>query len=603
MHAIDGARCFQVMVPMRDGVRLNTFVFLPDSGGPRYPVILQRTPYGITSPEGKHMTDCTKGWLPDPRAPLRGSLLRGWREIVRRGYAAVYQDCRGRYGSEGEDRVYGDDAADGYDTLEWIASEPWSNHHVGLSGSSAAATTALAAASQGHPSVRAFFAQVGGSSIYDDVVYEGQSIELERLWLWVARNIPGLSASHRAAVMQRHGLSAEEVAAAAAAAQARYVALEAARHAHPPFIASADWMRLPLTGYPDFSVLQPYLDEILSHPAPDAFRARHNFRATITVPGFHVTTWFDIFLTSVLAAFTDIQSRVGNQRLWIGPNGHYFVYERQFWPRDPYFEWFDYWLKGEPTRIMEEPAVYYSPRAWIADPDNYVATDWRYAEHWPPPGTIQRRLYLTGDGRLSTDGPSGPGRSYRYDPNHPIPTLGGRNMLIDSGPRDQRPVQALPNYGLIYRSAVLDEDLTIAGAVTVTLHVQSNCPDTDFVAKLIELYPDGSAMLLMDGVVRAMYRNATTEPQHLAPDHVYQVTIHLGDIHHTFRAGNRIEVDVTSSNFPRRARNTNSGHPMLAHDTAADIRIATNVVHHSVERPSFVVLPLLPAPEPLPGRD
>ena len=448
LHGIDGARCFQAMVPMRDGVRLNTFVFLPESGGPRYPVILHRTPYGITSPEGKNVTDPTKGWLPNPKDPLRGSILRGWREIVRRGYAAVYQDTRGRYGSEGEDHVYGDDAADGYDTLAWIASEPWSNHRVGLSGSSAGATTALAAASQCHPSVRAFFAQVGGSSIYDDVVYEGQSIEMERLWLWVARNIPGLSPSHREAVMRKYNLTAEQLTDIAKSANARYLALDAARQANPPFIDSADWMRLPLTGYPDFSVWQPYLDEIISHPAPDAFRARHNFRATINVPGFHVTTWFDIFLTSVLAAFTDIQARVGNQRLWIGPNAHYFVYERNFWPRDPYFEWFDHWLKSEPTRIMEEPAVFYSPRSWVADHKNYVATDWRHVEHWPPPGTVQQRLYLTGDGRLSADGPSGDARSYLYDPNHPIPTLGGRNMLIDSGPRDQRPVQALPNYGL-----------------------------------------------------------------------------------------------------------------------------------------------------------
>jgi len=593
MHLIDGARCFQAMVSMRDGVRLNTFVFLPESGGPRYPVILQRTPYGITSPEGKNVTDPTKGWLPNPQDPFRGSILRGWREIVRRGYAAVYQDTRGRHGSEGEDHVYGDDAADGYDTLAWIASEPWSNQQVGLSGSSAGATTALAAASQCHPSVRCFFAQVGGSSIYDDVVYEGQSIEMERLWLWMARNIPGLSASHREAVMQRSGLSAEELAAVAASANARYLALDAARQATPPFIDSADWMRLPLTGYPDFSVWQPYLDEILSHPAPDAFRARHNFRATITVPGFHVTTWFDIFLTSVLAAFADIQARVGNQRLWIGPNAHYFVYERNFWPRDPYFEWFDHWLKGEPTKIMEEPAVFYAPRAWVVDQKNYVANDWRHAEHWPPPGTVQQRLYLTGDGRLSVAGPGGEARSYLYDPNRPIPTLGGRNMLIDSGPRDQRPVQALPNYGLIYRGEVLEKDLTIAGTVEVTLHIQSNCRDTDFVAKLIELQPNGVALLLMDGVVRAMYRNAEAGPRYLAPDQVYQVKIQLGDIHHTVPAGSRLQVDITSSNFPRRVRNTNSGNAVLANDTATDIRVATNVVHHGEDRPSFIVLPLL----------
>src|SRR5207237_7660286 len=215
--------------------------------------ILHRTPYGITLPQGQHVTDCTRGWLPDPETPLRGAILRGWREIVRRGYAAVYQDCRGRYGSEGEDHVYGDDAADGFDTLEWIANQSWTNQMVGMSGSSAGATTTFAAASQRHPSLRAFFIQVGASSIYDDVVCEGQSIEMERLWLWVAKNIPGLSPSHREAVRQRFGLTAAQLAAAAATAAERYTRLEAARQATPPFIESADWMRLPLTGYPDFA--------------------------------------------------------------------------------------------------------------------------------------------------------------------------------------------------------------------------------------------------------------------------------------------------------------------------------------------------------------
>jgi putative CocE/NonD family hydrolase len=594
IHTIDGARCIQTMVAMRDGVRLNTFVFLPQGGGARFPVILHRTPYGITLPQGQHVTDCTKGWLPDPQAPLRGSILRGWREIVRRGYAAVYQDCRGRYGSEGEDHVYGDDAADGFDTLEWIASEPWTNHQVGLSGSSAGATTALAAASQRHPTAHAFFAQVGGSSIYDDVVYEGQSIEMERLWLRVAGNIAGLSASHREAVARQRGLNAMQLAAVADSARARYVALDAARHNNPPFIESGEWMHLPLTGYPDFSVWQPYLDEILRHPEPDEFRARHNFRATIDIPGFHVTTWFDIFQTSVLAAFTDLHSRVGNQRLWIGPNSHYFVYEPNFWPRDPYVEWFDHWLKGERTRIMDELAVLYSPRAWVADQKNYIANDWRHSENWPPPGTLQQKFYRTGDGRLTADGPGGEARRYLYDPRKPIPTLGGRNMLIEGGPRDQRSVQALPNYGLSYRSNVLDQDLTIAGSVDVTLHIQSNCRDTDFVAKLIELHADGRAMLLMDGVVRALYRDAAAGPQHLAPDQVYPLTIHLGDIHHTFTAGSRLQVDITSSNFPRRVRNTNSGNAILANDTAADIRIATNAVHHREGQVSFLVLPVLP---------
>ncbi len=197
MNLADGTRCFQAMVAMRDGVRLNTFVFLPAGGGPRFPVILHRTPYGITGAGARSKTDCAHAWLPSEAEPMRGSILRGWRAIVEHGYAAVYQDCRGRHGSEGEDRVYADDAADGHDTLEWIAAQPWTNQMVGMSGSSAGATTTFAAASTRHPSLRAFFAQAGASSIYDDVVYEGQSIEMERLWLWVARNIDGLSRSHR----------------------------------------------------------------------------------------------------------------------------------------------------------------------------------------------------------------------------------------------------------------------------------------------------------------------------------------------------------------------------------------------------------------------
>jgi putative CocE/NonD family hydrolase len=166
-------------------------------------------------------------------------------------------------------------------------------------------------------------------------------------------------------------------------------------------------------------------------------------------------------------------------------------------------------------------------------------------------------------------------------------------MLIDPGPLDQRPAQALPDYGLIYRGDILTADLTIAGAVRVTLHVESDCPDTDFVAKLIELKPDGCAMLLMDGIVRAMYRDPAAGPTPLEPDRVYQVTIGLGDICHNFRAGSRIEIDVTSSNFPRRARNTNSSNPMLARDGDDAIRVATNTVHHAALTPSFVELPVL----------
>lgn len=585
-------RCFQSMVPMRDGVRLNTFVYLPEGTGTSFPVILQRTPYGITTGSGANH-DPLQGWLPVPEAPMRGSILRGYRAISARGYAAVYQDTRGRYGSEGEDRVYADDAADGYDTLQWIAAQPWCNQMIGMSGSSAGATTTFAAASQRHPCLRAFFAQVGGSSIYDDVVYEGNAIEMERLWLWVSKNIPGLSASHRAAVMRKLGVSAAALDEAAQAANARYTRLDAARQAPLLFIHSDDWMRLPLTRYPDFSTWQPFLDEILSHPAPDAFRAQHNFRRTIDIPGFHATTWYDIFQTSIIAAFNDIQARAGNQMLWIGPNDHYYIYETNFWPRDPYFEWFDYWLKGEATGIMDHPPVHYSPRAWVDERAAYTANDWRYAERWPLPQARPQRLYLRGDATLSSAGPAGAARAYTYDPRRPIPTLGGRNMLIDAGPRDQRPARALPDYGLIYRGETLTHDVTIAGEVRASLSIDSDCPDTDFIVKLIEVLPDGRALLLMDGVVRAMYRDGATA-QPLKSGETYRLHLSLAQIHHTVRKGHRLEVDIVSSNFPRRARNTNSGHALLAGDSDADIRVARNTVYHAAATPSFIEIPLLP---------
>lgn len=588
-----GARSFQTMVPMRDGTRLNTFVFLPEDGGARWPVILHRTPYGIAAADAPHKFDHTRAWLPNPAEPMRGSILRGWQAITAHGYAAVYQDCRGRHGSEGEDRVYADDANDGYDTLDWIAAQDWSSGRVGMSGSSAGATTTFAAASTRHPSLKAFFAQAGGSSIYDDVVCEGGGIEMERLWLWVSKNIPGLSASHREAVTARFGIGAAELDRAAASAAERWTRLDAARQADPPFVNSPDWMRLPLVGYPDFATWQPFLDEIITHPAPDEFRARHNFRHTIDIPGFHVTTWFDIFQTSVIAAFQEIQARTGTQKLWVGPNEHYFVYASNFWPRDPYFDWFGHWLKDEKSALIDEPAVYYSPRAWIDDRAGYAPTDWRRTERWPPPGVVPRRLYLRGDGGLG-EAPEGEPRRYRYDPRKPIPTLGGRNMLIDAGPRDQRPAQALADYGPIYRGQPLSNDLAIAGNVRVTLSVGSDCPDTDFVAKLIELLPDGRAMLLMDGITRAMYRDPIAGAQRLEPGWVYPLVIDLGNICHTFRVGSRIEIDITSSNFPRRARNTNSGNAVLAQDGEDAIRVATNTIHHAPATPSFIELPVLP---------
>jgi uncharacterized protein len=590
VHAteIDGGTCHQAMVPMRDGVRLNTFVYLPGDGRGTYPVILFRTPYGITTTPGQDMTDPAAGWLPSDEMPMFGPLLRGWRSLIAKQYAVVYQDCRGRFGSQGLDRVYGADAADGYDTLEWIAAQPWSNGTAGLAGSSGAAITAYAAASQRHPSVKAMFAQVGSADIYQDVIYEGGSIEMERLWLWVAGNVPGLSQAHRDTVLETKGITAQQFAAAAATTAERALSMQEAQTATPPFVGSPAWTHLPLAGDPDFSTCQPYFDEIITHPLPDDFRRAHDFRSTIDIPAFHATTWYDTFLNSVIKTYEVLQERVGNQRLWIGPGAHSAIYEDTFWPRDPFFEWFDYWLMGVESPLINEPPVYYSQHSWTGGRD--VSGEWITAGQWPPLQTVAQELHLNADGSLDHTPKAGT-RSYRYDPRHPVPTHGGRNLIITAGLEDQRAARLLPDYGLVYQSEDVPAGFDVLGRVVARLSVESDCPDTDFVVKLIDVHPDGRALLVADGMVRALTRDGEG-PQPLQPGEVVDIDVDLGTVCHTFGAGHRVAVDVTSSNFPRRIRNTNSGHLSTAHDTDEDIRVAVNTVHHGERFPSRLILPV-----------
>ena len=415
-------------------------------------MILHRTPYGIAAADARDKFDVAHAWLPNPAEPMRGSILRGWRAIVEHGYAAVYQDCRGRHGSEGEDRVYADDAADGHDTLEWIAAQPWSNGRVGMSGSSAGATTTFAAASTRHPSLRAFFAQAGGSSIYDDVVCEGQSIEMERLWLWVAKNIPGLSASHREAVMQRFGIGAAELDAAAERAAARYDPARRGAHAPSrrlsarPTGCTCRWPATPISRPGSRFSTRSSPTRRPTRSAPGTISAPRSTSPGFTSPAGSTSSRPASSPPSRRSRRAPAPRNCGSARTSIISST-----PSNFWPRDPYFEWFGYWLKDQPTGLIDEPAVSYSPRAWVDDRAGYVPDDWRHAERWPPPGVIAAPALSARRRQPRRRQPGGEPLAYTYDPRRPVPTLGGRNMLIDPGPLDQRPAQALPDYGLIYR--------------------------------------------------------------------------------------------------------------------------------------------------------
>jgi putative CocE/NonD family hydrolase len=583
--AFAAVQMFEQMVSMRDGVKLHTFIYLPDPdlfGDGPYPTIVGRTPYGI----GTSL----------PGNPLPGGILRGWEQITENGYAFVVQDARGRFLSEGMDRSELDEPNDGYDTIEWAAAQTWCNGEIGMAGSSAPGFRSYAAASARPPHLKAIFAQAASVDLFNDTYYQGGAFEHEFWIFWRAFQSGGLSADH----IQSVGLTPAE--GTALKAQAASITTDMRTHLLD-YKASIWWLHLPLSDFPALGPLHGDVwNEFLSHPAPDAFRDSQNWLKSIEIPAIHVTTVYDCWHDSMLKAFNTLQKKVGNQRLYVGPGNHFNVYSPTFWPYDPFFMWFDYWLKGIDTWIMDLPAIYYY----------YNGTDtWRYLEQWPLPGVKDKKYFLREGGELSTKHPNGKERStsYVYDPRDPVQTLGGRGLWWElGGAADQRPVE--PPYRtdvLVYTTKVLDEDVEIGGNAKVILHASSTAEDTDFTGKLIDVYPDGSTIIVLEGVIRGMLREFyehegkpgrgyggdrhAPQPKPLIPGEPYKFVINLNDVNYLFKAGHQIQVDISSSNFPRRARNTNSGNLFYTFDGDEDIVIVRNTIYHHSNHPSYLVLP------------
>jgi putative CocE/NonD family hydrolase len=564
-------KLLHVRVAMRDNVRLDTNVFYPAGSG-RFPTVLVRTPYG-------------KG--PD--------LPAGYQSFINHGYAVVIGDVRGRGGSGGVFDVLNQEGPDGYDTLNWIAGQPWSDGKVGMIGGSYLGIAQWKVAVLNNPHLKAIFPVVSGSDEYFDRFYsQGGAMKLGHRLLWMSQNLtpPG--------------------------------------SAKPKF---SDYIyHLPLRTVDRAATRRTlgFYQSVLNHPAYDSFWKNLSVLENIDrvhVPVFSVGGWYDNFAESDLEAFSALHKLDGRlddrHRIMIGPWAHNmstpfpgvtYGDDSSSPIRSYQIEWFDHWLKGAP-----EDAQHFSPQKWHAvraEVDEAPVhifvmgvNRWRDEPDWPLARARATPLYLvseraanslSGDGLLqwkaeraktldaSTD-------SFTYDPRNPVPTRGGAvccdPKIFPWGPIDQRPVEKRKDV-LVYTSAPMKQDLEVTGPIRVVLYASTSALDTDFTAKLVDVFPDGEARNLTDGILRVRYRQGLEKPELAEPGKVYPLMIDAGVTSNVFLAGHSIRVEISSSNFPRFDRNLNTGRA-IADDSGS--KKAEQMVYHSRQYPSHVLLPVIPA--------
>jgi len=553
-----------VPVTMRDGVTLAADIFRPGARG-RYPVLLQRTAYNKAA--SFNMLD-----------PLRA---------VREGYVVVIQDCRGRYASQGEFTPFVDEIADGFDTVEWCAAQPWSNGRTGMYGMSYVGATQWLAAIAAPPHLTAIFPAMTAADYHDGWIYQGGALSLAFTAAWTAQflAIPQLA---------RLGLSGDDF----REQQGRMMQMiERLRRtlSHLPL------RDLPMLSRPG---LAPYFREWIDHPDfDDAWRcvsiAEHHDR--VSVPAFNLGGWYDLFAAGPPRNFAGVCGRGATpvartgQRLLVGPWTHNSpsiaqVGEMNFgWGAtlnadDLQLRWFEYWLKEVDNGLMEEAPV----RLYV------MGEGWRDEQEWPLARTDYvpffihsggRAQSLDGDGRLSRDAPgTEPPDVFLSNPANPVPTVGG------GGIADQRPAERRTDV-LVYTSPPLTEPLEVTGPVRVMLYASSSALDTDFTGKLVDVAPNGYARNLCDGILRARYRDSFSAPALLEPGCPYAFEIDLLQTSNVFPAGHQIRLEIAGSNFPRFDRNPNTGEPA---GSACAGQPAVQTIYHDVNHPTHVLLPVIP---------
>jgi putative CocE/NonD family hydrolase len=556
---------------MRDGTILYADVYRPRGEGP-WPVLLMRHPYDKTRAEDY-------SYAP----PL-------W--YARYGYMVVVQDCRGRWASEGEWYPLRHEADDGYDTVAWAAGLPGSNGKVGMYGFSYAGATQLLTAAGQPPGLATIMPAMTGSDYYDGWTYRGGALHYAFTLGWALA-----LAQHTAHRRGDYALETELAAAFRGQLEALWT---------PP----GDYALLRK------EEIAPYYHDWLQHDTWDDYWQQWSIRRRyerIAVPALHVDGWYDIFLEGALENFTSLQRRASGdgahrgQKLVVGPWYH------SPWHQAPgaldfgddarcYIDalqvlWLDKHLRGERNQLDEEPPV----ALFVMG-----ANQWRFEDAWPPPSARPTRYYLHSQGRANSLSGNGtlerqpPGEElpdvFTYDPDNPVLSVGGHSCCFEGlspmGARDQRS-QEYRNDVLVYTSPVLAEDLTVIGTVEAVVYAATTAADTDFTAKLVDVYPDGQAINLGEGILRARYRESLERPTPIVPGQVCEYRILVGSTANVFKAGHRLRVEVASSSFPTFDRHTNSLQP-VSQAGPADHFVATQTVFHDARYPSHVVLPIIP---------
>lgn len=569
-----------VPIPMRDGTILRADVFRPEPEGD-YPVLLTRTPYN------KSMASLSYGWL----QPIRPAS---------EGYVVVVQDVRGRFESDGRFHPFHQELSDGFDTVEWCARQPWSNGRVGMYGISYLGATQWLAASAQPPNLQCIFPSLTGSDYYDGWTYRGGAFELSFNLTWTALLLA-------LPEVPRLGLETGEL-------QRVMAGLGGVVWDHWPAL-----QHLPISELPAFAhdAVATYYKEWIEHPTRDEFWEPITIESAhpwIHTPAYNLGGWYDLFLRGTLRNFSGMRTNGptevarNGQKLIVGPWSHgstltasvgqtIFGQSSQVLLEELHMNWFDHWLRDRDTGIMAEPPV----RVFAMGTNT-----WDTFADWPPPQAVPTKYYLhsngaaataRGDGALSTDVPGGERPDhFVYDPLNPCPTTGGAlfpyPLDVPPGPFDQAAVEARPDV-LCYTTRALDRDMQVTGTIQARLWVASSCPDTDFTAKLVDVHPDGMAMNLTDGIIRVRYRGGFGRAELLQPGHPVEVSVDLAGTSNVFRAGHRIRLEVSSSNFPRFDRNTNTG-ALIAADHG--VEVATNTVFHDTSRPSHITLPVIARP-------